>query len=188
MSEVFPEPAWRAHPAPGPLLAVQEFVNSHAYSGRPDGLSDVSAAHGVTGLDPAQLAGPALARLRALRESLRAVLLAHGGHADMAGAAAGLRQCVAQQRLGLQVGEDGTVSATAAGTGAAGFAEQLLARVVRASADGTWVRLKACGNDECRVAYYDHTRSRTARYCTSARCANRARQRAFRARQAEAGQ
>jgi predicted RNA-binding Zn ribbon-like protein len=177
------EPAWRTRPAPGGLAAVQEFVNTHAYSGRADGLDDPAAAAVVTGLPVELLDDGARAGLRALREALRTVLL---GHADLGGLsgddADDLDACLADVRLGVGVDGEGRVVPVGCGDGVAGFVGDLVARAVMASADGTWIRLKVCRNDVCRVAFYDDSRSRTGRYCSARGCANRARQRAFRAR------
>jgi predicted RNA-binding Zn ribbon-like protein len=180
-------PAWRAHPAPGDLGRLQMFVNSHAYSGRADQLTDVHRAAACTGVLPDGLDIAALHRLRELREAVRAVLLAHAGHHrghHAVGVALGAQLRIVT--LGVDTDGEGGVRAAGAATGLTRFVSGLAAIMVAATSDGTWVRLKACGNDECRVAFYDHTRSRTGRYCTSGICANRARQRAFRLRHSSA--
>jgi predicted RNA-binding Zn ribbon-like protein len=177
------EPAWRAHPAPGELGRLQEFVNSHAYSGRADQLADSHTAEACVAVRADHLDVPALHRLRELREAVRTVLLAHAGHGQGHQAAAvELRTQLRNVTLGVDTDNEGGVHPAGVTTGLARFVSDLAAIMVVASADGTWVRLKACGNDECRVAFYDHTRSRTGRYCSSGICANRARQRAFRGR------
>ncbi len=177
------EPAWRAHPAPGELGRLQEFVNSHAYSGRADLLADSHTARACVAVRPDTLDTAALHRLRELREAVRTVLLTHAGH-DRGHQAAGvaLRAQLRNVTLGVDTDDGGGVHAAGVTTGLTRFVDDLAAIMVAATTDGTWARLKACGNDECRVAFYDHTRSRTGRYCTSGICANRARQRAFRAR------
>jgi len=62
---------------------------------------------------------------------------------------------------------------------------RLLATMYDAMATGTWVRLKACTNDECQWAFYDHSRNRSGAWCTMAVCGNRMKGRAFRRRHAE---
>jgi len=37
--------------------------------------------------------------------------------------------------------------------------QHLAAQVLFASATGQWLRLKACGNDECQVAFWDASRN-----------------------------
>jgi predicted RNA-binding Zn ribbon-like protein len=43
-------------------------------------------------------------------------------------------------------------------------------------------RLKLCANPNCRWAFYDDSKSRTRRYCTSDKCANLLKAQRFRAR------
>jgi predicted RNA-binding Zn ribbon-like protein len=43
---------------------------------------------------------------------------------------------------------------------------RVLASVVVASSKGTWARMKICAAEDCRWAYYDHSRSRTGRHKT----------------------
>jgi predicted RNA-binding Zn ribbon-like protein len=58
---------------------------------------------------------------------------------------------------------------------AASFAHMLTAHDPR--------RLKVCANTFCRGVFYDDSKSRTKRYCTSDKCANLWKVRRFRARQ-----
>ena len=46
-------------------------------------------------------------------------------------------------------------------------------------------RLKVCENPHCRWIFYDETKSRTRRYCTTNKCANLMKLRRFRARHKE---
>lgn len=57
---------------------------------------------------------------------------------------------------------------------AASFAHMLIAHDPR--------RLKICANTNCRWAFYDDSRSRTRRYCSSDKCANLLKARRFRTR------
>ncbi|MFI6918830.1 CGNR zinc finger domain-containing protein [Nonomuraea spiralis] len=66
--------------------------------------------------------------------------------------------------------------------GPAGAVARVVGVVARAMADGTWARLKACANDECEWAFYDHSRSRTRRWCSMELCGNRAEQTRWRDR------
>jgi predicted RNA-binding Zn ribbon-like protein len=59
---------------------------------------------------------------------------------------------------------------------------QMLAAVFRSMSDGSWVRMKACGNPECRWAFYDASKNRSGRWCDMASCGNRMKARAFRER------
>lgn len=51
-------------------------------------------------------------------------------------------------------------------------------------ASGEWLRLKVCGSPDCRWAFVDGTRNRSRRWCDMAGCGNRAKNRAWRHRQA----
>jgi predicted RNA-binding Zn ribbon-like protein len=48
--------------------------------------------------------------------------------------------------------------------------------------DGSWSRLKTCENDECRWAFYDQSKNRSAKWCSMQSCGNRMKARAYRAR------
>ena len=76
----------------------------------------------------------------------------------------------------------GRVELRAAGSGVdAGFGA-IVAVVLAAMADDTWSRLKACREDSCHWAFYDHSRNRSGQWCVMAVCGNRNKARAFRAR------
>jgi predicted RNA-binding Zn ribbon-like protein len=68
--------------------------------------------------------------------------------------------------------------------GVDGALGRLLAIVHVSIADGTWSRLKACREDSCEWAFYDHTKNRSGAWCDMGVCGNRAKARAFRERTA----
>ncbi len=57
-----------------------------------------------------------------------------------------------------------------------------LKRIADAQAAGTWERLKSCPADDCRWAFYDRSRNRSAVWCNMAVCGNRAKVRSYRER------
>ena len=61
---------------------------------------------------------------------------------------------------------------------------RILITVVRAMDEGSWGRLKACPNDACRWAFYNHSKNRSGKWCTMEVCGNRMKARTFRQRQA----
>ena len=63
---------------------------------------------------------------------------------------------------------------------------RLLAGVFAAMSDGSWNRMKACANPECRWAFYDKSKNHSARWCEMASCGNRMKARRFRERAREA--
>jgi predicted RNA-binding Zn ribbon-like protein len=156
--------------APGELELVRTFVNTRDLELGIERLAtpaDLDAVLGVTGSSAADLE-----RAIAFREALRALLLANAtGEAPPRAAAA--RVAAAGP---LTVDED----LRPAGDGLA----RLLAVVVHDKAAGTWARLKACPGKDCQWALYDHTRSRTRRWCAGAKCGARTRSRSYRARRA----
>ncbi len=175
--------------APGGLEAVRAFVNTRDLEDGTDELGSPAALAGwlrerglmreATGASPADLE-----RAHAVREALRAFLLANNGGALAPEAPAVLD--AAARRAGLLAGFDADgrsrIEPTSRGVDAA--LGRLLAEVHAAMADGTWRRLKACADDACVWAFYDHSRNRSGTWCSMAVCGNRAKARAYRGRHA----
>lgn len=111
--------------------------------------------------------------LRAAAEANRTGELSVAAELDELGAALPLRARPAVGGLGLASGVDGPRGALAA----------LLATVVLASADGSWARMKTCGAPDCRWVFYDHSKPRNGRWCSTLGCGNRMKTRAYRHRQ-----
>jgi predicted RNA-binding Zn ribbon-like protein len=187
-------PSWvpdeEVKPAPMPLLLVQSFVNTWDGDHGSDLLLDPAAARDwltEAGLWNAERAPePAELHLaRGMREGIRAMLVANSGGPRPAPAALQPLQTVARaSRPALQVGPGGQVSLGAgpADQPDAGLLALLL--VIRdAQRDGTWQRLKACGNPDCRWAFYDRSHSRAGAWCDMASCGNRIKNRRLRQRQ-----
>ncbi len=183
-------PGQETKPAPMPLLLVQSFVNTWDGDHGSDLLLDPAAARSwltAAGLWHADRA-PEAAELdlaRRVRESIRAMLVANGGGPPPApGDLHALQAAAHTVRPALQVGPDGQVSV---GTGAAGPLDAalvtLLLMIRDAQYDGTWPRLKACGNPDCRWAFYDRSHSRAGAWCDMATCGNRIKNRRLRQRQ-----
>lgn len=174
--------------APGRLELVRRFVNSRNIE---TGDEAFGTATGVTAwLRAADLlpagteASPAdVERAVAVREALRELLLAnHGSDIAPDGAVAVLNRALrrAGQSVAFTVERGWTTEPTAGAVDAA--IGRLLGVVVQAMADGSWARLKACANDECRWAFYDRSRARSGKWCQMGVCGNRAKQRAWRTR------
>jgi predicted RNA-binding Zn ribbon-like protein len=183
-------PGQETKPAPMPLLLVQSFVNTWDGDDRSDLLLDPPAAHDwltAAGLwDAGRAPEPAELHLaRRVRESIRAMLVANGGGPSPApGDLHALQAAARTVRPVLQAGPDSQVS-IAAGPGGpfdAGLVTVLLA-IRDAQRDGTWQRLKACGNPDCRWAFYDRSHSRAGAWCDMATCGNRIKNRRLRQRQ-----
>lgn len=71
------------------------------------------------------------------------------------------------------------------GTGADAVLGRILALAVAAASDGTWSRLKMCTADDCRRVFYDSSKNRSARWCSSRVCGNRMKTRSYRRRRVE---
>jgi predicted RNA-binding Zn ribbon-like protein len=69
--------------------------------------------------------------------------------------------------------------------GVRGALGRIVADVVIAASKGTWERLKICNAEDCQWAYYDHSKSRTGRWCAMETCGNRHKTRRYRRRRAQ---
>ena len=78
--------------------------------------------------------------------------------------------------------EDGGVRLDADTDSVQGRLLTLLLIVAEAQRDGTWTHFKACGNEECRWAFYDRSRNHGGTWCDMATCGNKLKNREFRAR------
>jgi len=187
-------PSWvpdqETKPAPMPLLLVQSFVNTWDGDGRSDLLLDPPAARdwltraGLWSADRAP--DPAELHLtRGVREGIRAMLVANGGGPRPAPGGLEPLQTVAQaSRPTLRVGPGGQVSLSPEPADRSDTGLLTLLLVIRdAQRDGTWPRLKACGNPDCQWAFYDRSHSRAGAWCDMATCGNRIKNRRLRQRQ-----
>ena len=174
--------------APEPLRLVQELVNTAEFfddGGHRDHLSTPADLRTwLEGLGfHARPTASDLRRVLTIREGLRALLEAHNGHPLDPDSTAGLNRALAAQPLHLTVGADGNPALQADG-GMAGFVATISDAIVRASADGTWGRLKACRCKTCRWAFYDHSKNRCGTWCSMDECGSREKVRAYRRRKA----
>ncbi len=193
-------PSWASHLehklAPPPLLLVQAFVNTLDLDLRTDVLARADEARSWladAGLrDPEQPDRDFAADLQLARD-VRASLSAMIGHntdgeplteAELRP----LEQVTEEARLRLEVTADGQVR-LGAGPPARRLADGLaglLLTIRDAQADGSWDRMKLCGNPDCRWAFYDRSHSRRGAWCEMASCGNRLKNRNLRARRTQA--
>jgi predicted RNA-binding Zn ribbon-like protein len=185
--------------APGELELVRRFVNTLELDeedvapgenpdkiSSPAGLREWLAEQGLGG--PA-LGLPAEAHVRraaSLRESLRALLLANNGEPLDPGATSVLNEIAADAQLVVRFDEHGDSELAPAVGGVEGALGGILAIVYRSIAEGSWPRLKACRSDTCQWAFYDHSKNRSATWCSMAVCGNRAKARTYRRRRSDA--
>ena len=175
--------------APPRLELVREFINTAELDENTDLLTDLTGLRSWfvdKGLLGAGSRVTESERTQAVdfRESLRDILSAHTAGIVSTGAVRLLDAAVKQIPMRLRVDDTGWVRVAAAGKDFDGALGELLARVYEAMEDGSWQRMKACGDSTCRWAFFDHSKNRSAHWCDMAVCGNRAKVNAFRQRQA----
>jgi predicted RNA-binding Zn ribbon-like protein len=160
--------------APGRLELLQRFVNTHNHDfpddwdriGTPEKATEWLRAKGLIG--PGETVKD-VARLQALREAIRALLvdpqpnafaaLARGAHLTVVVDAEG-RTALAPVRRGV----DGAVAT-------------LLGILHEAQLGGEWSRMKACR--QCEYAFFDRSKNRSATWCAMSICGNRTKNRTY---------
>ncbi|WP_242890563.1 CGNR zinc finger domain-containing protein [Actinomadura litoris] len=175
-----------AGPGEDAALLLRDFVNTLDVDSGTDGLAapaDLARWLTERGLVPSGTAASDadLAMGIALREGLRAAMLAHRGPTDEE--VCDLDDVLAE--LPLRVVLDGPrpalVPAGDAAAAAAGLA-RVASAIMDAAAAGTWARLKVCEEDTCRWAFLDTSKNRSRAWCSMKTCGNRTKTRAYRAR------
>jgi len=137
------------------------------------------------GMDDAAVAD--VADVRALRDALVTVLLGHSGgpgtdDAALAAAEEHLSRAAVRHPLLATVDRRGAHLSPAQG-GLPGAVGRVLAAMAELALTDTWVRLKACRNQHCHLAFHDRSRNTSGAYC-SPRCSTQVAMRAHRRRRA----
>jgi predicted RNA-binding Zn ribbon-like protein len=158
--------------APEPLRLVQRFVNTVDHEHHREWIGTAAELADFLGCEETDVD---LERAHELREALRLLLRANNGGPLDTGAVETVNRAAAGLRLELD------------GGGRVVFGvEDPLARVVAvafgAMLEGSWHRLKACRN--CKWAFYDYSKNRSASWCSMQLCGNRLKTRAYRSRRA----
>jgi predicted RNA-binding Zn ribbon-like protein len=185
---VIPDPGGRS-PAPGPLRAVQVFVNTLDIENGVDELSGPGALAevlAVAGLADGDLR-PTDADVRTaldVREALRALLLANNGVPAEPAQLVALERAARAGQLAATFGADGSAELVVGAPGVDGALGRLVSIVLRATADGSIARLKACRRDVCHWVFYDRSRNSRSHWCAMSVCGNRTKTRAYRVRRA----
>jgi predicted RNA-binding Zn ribbon-like protein len=176
-----------SEPPPSQLAVIEAFVNTVDLEDGEEALS--IPADLVKWLAEHELAEPGevfshedLASAIAVREALRALLLANNGGELDPGAPATLTAAADRARLTVTVDEHGHANVEPRAAGIDRVFGRLLGIVARAQSEGTWDRLKACPWHTCHVAFYDHSRNRSRTWCSMAVCGNRAKAQTYRRR------
>jgi predicted RNA-binding Zn ribbon-like protein len=176
-------------PAPGSLRLVQALVNTLSAEHERDLLA--TTADATAWLSAALLLPSAKPRLTAaersslvaLREAIRAVLLANTARREDPEAASRLTLALASCRLGVQVDPAGGVGLVSADHDRlARVTGTLAVAMTEASTAGTWARLKCCQGHLCGWAFYDRSAAGRSVWCSMQLCGARAKMRAYRSR------
>ena len=180
-------------PAPGRLELVRRFVNTLDIEDGTDELGTThQCAHWLQAnglLAPKHALTPSEAEhVRSIREALRDVLVSNHHESETHRPALDtLNGVIREAQLLVTLDDRGwaihpQVERVSPVAGAMG---KLMVTVLDGMSDGTWDRLKVCSNDVCRWAFYDRSRARSGKWCSMSICGNRAKQQAWRSRQAE---
>jgi predicted RNA-binding Zn ribbon-like protein len=179
-------------PAPDPLIRVQELVNTVELPEGPDRLADPAdarpwlVANGLLTSD-AELQPSDLELLRSVRGALRAMLVHNAGGPAPTTELAPLREVASEGTARADFDDHGEVVLTTAGDSVSARLVELLLIIRDAQRDGSWARLKACGNGECQWAFYDRSRNHGGTWCEMSSCGNKLKNREFRARKRGVG-
>ena len=174
--------------APEPLRLVQQFVNSVELDeddeelGTPKALEEWLVSRDLVAPGTRATAAD-LHRALEVREGLRSLLATHNGASGDADAAARLGAALEGCTLRAGFAANGAPGLVPVREDARGGLARLTAIVAAAATDGTWSRLKACADESCRWAFYDHSKNRSGRWCSMKSCGNQHKARAFRKRQ-----
>ena len=173
--------------APEPLRLVQQFVNSADLEEGKEDL-DTPAALGdwLRARDllrsGKEISGADHRRALAVREGLRAMLAAHNGGTPDPAAVKRLEEAAGHASLRPSFPPGESPRLIPACQGVSGALAQLLGIVAASAADGSWGRLKACADDGCQWAFYDHSKNRSGRWCSMSTCGNQQKARSYRER------
>jgi predicted RNA-binding Zn ribbon-like protein len=184
-------------PAPRPLGLVQEFVNTfdvHPHiDDSEDGLEGMRAPEDLKAwlverelMDPDdEVRAEDFRSALETREALRAMLLTNGGGPPDQSSVEAVNRAATRAQLTLKFDMDGGSGLQPAARGVDGAIGVILAVGFAAMAEGSWTRLKVCPEETCRVAFFDHSKNRSRRWCSMEVCGNRTKVRSYRQRRLE---
>jgi predicted RNA-binding Zn ribbon-like protein len=170
--------------APGRLELLQRFINSynHDFPCEWDRIGTAEKAEAwlrqkrlVAAGDRVTDAGAA--RLRELREAIRALAIANQGGQPGAAATDVIRRASGTARLGIAIDDTGRTALEPTRPGVDGAVATLLAILHEAQLTGDWSRVKGCR--QCGYAFFDRSKNRSAAWCAMSICGNRTKNRAY---------
>ena len=176
-----------SYPTTEGLETVRSFVNTvHFEQGEiEEQLNSPEALRGFfadAGLGDHEIGEADFERALAVREALRDVMSANNGEELDTDSVQLLNRVANRSKVVAAFDDNSSWRVEPAANGVDQALGEMLATVFRAMSDGTWSRMKACGNPDCRWAFYDATKNHSGRWCDMASCGNRMKARAFRER------
>ena len=124
-----------------------------------------------------RISGPDVARLRELREALRALAVANQGREPDTAATDLIRRVSATAQLSVAIDNAGRTALEPTRVGADAVVATLLGILHEAQLNGDWPRLKGCR--QCGYAFFDRSKNRSAAWCAMSICGNRTKNRAY---------
>ena len=170
--------------APGRLELLQRFINSynHDFPGEWDRIGTPERAKAW--LRQKRLVAPGdriseadVARLRELREAIRALAIANQGRQPGVAATDTIRRVSGGARISVAIDDTGRTALEPTGRGVDGAVATLLGILHEAQLAGHWSRLKGCRR--CGYAFFDRSKNRSAAWCAMSICGNRTKNRAY---------
>jgi predicted RNA-binding Zn ribbon-like protein len=183
-----PQPGGR-QPAPGELVLLQSFLNTHfdlvgefgaEILAGPERLLSWFTSRGLVSDASRPPSRTQVQRVIAVREGLRELARCNRdpGVAPDPAALRRLNDAAARVSLGLELGPNQVgLFARDAGSLDSGVGT-LLAIAVESKVDGHWQRMKACPGEHCGWVFYDHSRNNSSQWCSMAVCGGRTKARA----------
>jgi predicted RNA-binding Zn ribbon-like protein len=170
--------------APGRLELLQRFINTynHDFPSEWDRIGTRQKAQAWLRqkrlVEPGDRISDAdVARLRELREAIRALVIANqGGQADAA-ATEIVRRVSGAAQLGVSIDDGARTTLEPKTGGVDGAVATLLGVLHEAQLTGHWSRLKGCRH--CGYAFFDRSKNRSAAWCAMSICGNRTKNRAY---------
>jgi predicted RNA-binding Zn ribbon-like protein len=176
--------------APGRLELLQRFINSynHDFPQEWDRIGTKEKAE--TWLREKRLVATGdrisqadAARLRELREAIRALAIANQGRQADAAATDLVRKATRTARLRIAIDDAGRTALEPEPRGIDGATATLLGILHEAQLCGDWARMKGCRR--CGYAFFDRSKNRSGAWCAMSICGNRMKNRAYHQRRSE---
>ena len=168
--------------APGRLALLQRFINSSNHDFPPDWDRIGTGTKARAWLRQKGLVAPGdritdtdAARLRELREAIRALVVANRAGRPPAAALEVVRARGAEVRVAID--DAGRTVLEPTRPGVDGAVATLLAILHEAQISGDWSRMRACR--KCEYAFFDRSKNRSAAWCDMAICGNRTKNRTY---------